>query len=1184
MSPNAGKKKEEIFDHLDEYTGDYSIQQVSGEPEMGRFELDTLADIFETQTSEPQTALPDMDNFNQQLEQGGTNASDTVNWEELDELLHESESSSSKKATASSQLPRQSQPSPHVTSALPADGLTQPTPTEDDFSDLLSVSPSPRSLDSHDSTLSLDLSDLFGDDFSFEEGRAEAETPRIQPQSSIIVEKDLNELLSRRDTNTPQQVTPQHTNALPEKRSIEAQSEDDFAELFSSTSNTIEPPATIREQENSSQPQIPGTKQPQTPEQSALKVKPLEYFEQFDELVALLSESIEQVQSELQAQPDWSELSALLELPPQSVDSPRPTARKSAAQNKPAAAEEEFTDLEQLLQEIPADKGRIATSPTPAQQPRLAKRRASKIRIFEQTLKVPVKQLDDVSNLVGELVVNRNGLEQDQDQLRQSLDNLLQQVGQLSDLGARMQDLYERTLLERSLLASRYSYQQAGMGGTASDQNEQGSPDYDPLEMDSFTGFHLLSQEMIEMIVRVKESASDIGLLVDESDQVTRNLRQTTTKLQDGLKNARMVPFARTADRLPVAVRRIAQKLNKQAVVQIEGRETLIDKMILEHLSDPMTHLVNNALYHGIESPELRIAGGKNPLGQIKIAAFYQGNQTVITVTDDGAGIDPQKVKAKALAKGLISTARTRNIPDVEVYELLFHPGFSMKDKADDFAGRGVGMDVVRTSISEIRGTVSVDSALGKGTTFTIRLPLTLSICPALFCLSDKARIAFPMDGVEDTQDFSMEQVQTNDQGEQCIVWRDNVLPFKPLSELLNYNRQIGRGIVYGGQQEEDLISIVVLRSAGNFLAVQVDQVLEQQEIVIKQLNDGPVPSPAGIAGATILGDGSIMAIADVLELIEIAQGRMRKDSGNNLWEQMPAAREVEESTSTEPMVLIVDDSITVRELLKTTFSNAGYRVEQARDGQEAWEKLRSGLPCDIVFCDIEMPRMDGLELLDRMNKDEHLRELPIAMLTSRGAERHKRVAAERGASGYFTKPYTEQELLNAAQRMMAGEVLLANSSRKAKVTQTVAPPVAQQLEVPASANRQPIVLIVDDSVTVRELLAITFQKAGYQVQQARDGQEAWDKLTSQEHFDLVLCDIEMPRMDGLTLLSQIQQDEQLSQIPVAMLTSRGAQKHRQMAAERGAKGYFTKPYTEQELLQSVQELRQGKVLLEWEG
>jgi chemosensory pili system protein ChpA (sensor histidine kinase/response regulator) len=702
----------------------------------------------------------------------------------------------------------------------------------------------------------------------------------------------------------------------------------------------------------------------------------------------------------------------------------------------PQGVADDFGDLEQLLGETdtkfggvpptkPSSIGRPTRPPAPPKTVRTGKQ-----AMTEQTMRVPVKQLDGLNNLVGELVVNRNSLEQDQERLRQFLDNLLYQAQQLSDVGQRMQDLYERSLLENSLLAARQSSGRVAMvsaplqAGFRSSGSPTSTMDvgFDALEMDRFSGFHLLAQEMIEFIVRIREAASDVEFVVDEADQVTRMLRQITSQLQEGVTRSRMMPFAQIADRLPRAVRDIAIKVGKQAELVVEGRETMIDKMILEQLYDPMTHLVNNAIAHGIEDPEVRQARGKSPTGRITIRTYYQGNQTVISVSDDGAGIDPERVKAKALEKGLITPSQAASLSRLDIYDLLFLPGFSTKDQADDFAGRGVGMDVVKTSLNEIRGDIVTDSSLGEGTTFTIRLPLTLSISKALCCVSDRGRIAFPMDGVEDILDIPKEEITVDAQGQSCVQWRDTLLPFRPLSELLRYSRHLGRGTVYGSTEDEEMTSIVVLRGGSNVLALQVDQVLGEQEIVIKQL-EGPAPKPLGVAGATVQGDGRVMPIADVLELIDLATGRIR-EATSMVWDQVPAAPEPV-AAKTEPMVLIVDDSITVRELLSMTFNKVGYRVEQARDGQEAWEKLRAGLPCDLVFCDIEMPRMDGLELLSRIHKDPNLSHLPVAMLTSRGADRHRQLAADLGASGYFTKPYLEEALLDAAQRMLKGETLL---------------------------------------------------------------------------------------------------------------------------------------------------------------
>jgi chemotaxis protein histidine kinase CheA/ActR/RegA family two-component response regulator len=688
-----------------------------------------------------------------------------------------------------------------------------------------------------------------------------------------------------------------------------------------------------------------------------------------------------------------------------------------ALMGTPAAAND-LNDLDGLLG-TPAP---VVTPAVPATAEAKPDRR-SKQRTFEQTMRVSVRHLDNLNNLVGELVVNRNTLEQDQNRMRQFIEKLLSEVQKLNEVGKRMQDLYERSLMENSLIASRQqSKPQAPQSVPSSEVLDQTGAlmEYDPLEMDRFTPIHLLSQKMIELTVRVRESTADIEFVVDGSTEVTRTLRQITGQLQEDLTKSRMIPFAQTADRLQRGVRDNGLKYGKQVELSIEGRDTLIDKVILESLTDPLIHMVNNGIAHGIESAETRLAAGKPALGTISVRAIHQGNQTIISIADDGAGINAERVKTKAIEKGIITAQQALTMTKAEVYDLLFLPSFSTKDEADELAGRGVGMDVVRTSLNEIRGTITTESQLGIGTTFTIRLPLALSIAKALIAVNNKNNIAFPMDGIEDTQDVSPEQIQTNSAGEQCIFWRDNLMPFKPLSDLLGFNRPLPRNNFYGTQEDEsDLVSILVLRSDGNLLAVQVDKIIGDQEIVIKPLQ-GPASKPLGIAGATVLGDGQIIPIADVMELIDLARGTLvRHVSAQWASEMILPTNEQQES-----MVLIVDDSITVRELLSLTFKRAGYRVEQARDGQEAWDKLRAGLPCDIVFCDIEMPRMDGLEFLSRVQKDVALSKVPVAMLTSRGSDRHRQIAAQLGASGYFIKPYLEEALLDAAKRMIKGEVL----------------------------------------------------------------------------------------------------------------------------------------------------------------
>ncbi|MEM7761213.1 MAG: response regulator, partial [Cyanobacteria bacterium P01_A01_bin.40] len=247
--------------------------------------------------------------------------------------------------------------------------------------------------------------------------------------------------------------------------------------------------------------------------------------------------------------------------------------------------------------------------------------------------------------------------------------------------------------------------------------------------------------------------------------------------------------------------------------------------------------------------------------------------------------------------------------------------------------------------------------------------------------------------------------------------------------------------------------------------------------------------------------------------------------------------------------------------------------VEQARDGQEAWDKLRGGLVCDMIFSDIEMPRMNGLELLSNLHQDSTLKSIPVAMLTSRGADKHRQIASDLGAKAYLTKPYTEKDLMDVAQHLI--EINRANKEAESATVNV------NRVKSNTEFQDTPLVLIIDDSVTVRELLSMSFKKAGYRVEQARDGQEAWEKLSDGLECDLAFCDIEMPRMNGLELLSQLQKDEKLASLPIAMLTSRGAQKMRNIAASRGANGYFVKPYVEEDLLKAATRMMNGEILIE---
>lgn len=625
--------------------------------------------------------------------------------------------------------------------------------------------------------------------------------------------------------------------------------------------------------------------------------------------------------------------------------------------------------------------------------------------VVRRTMRVEVRHLDGLSNLVGELVINRNTLENQQTRLRSSLEMLQQRVSKMDRVSRELEEYYDKSVLGIQAPGT-------GTSSSPSDAINRGEEAFDALEMDRYTAFHTLSQEIMELIVRIKEASSDIEFVVDESDETSRLFRQTSSQLQEGLNQIRMLPLSELVDRLPRAVRDLSINMGKEVELELLGRETLLDKAILEELYDPLTHLTTNALMHGIEPIEERRRLNKKAKGKITVSASHQGNQTIIAVKDDGRGLDARRIRAKAVERSLLTAEQAAVMTDNEVFPLIFLPGFSTVEQVTEIAGRGVGMDVVQNRLNRLRGNVLIDSTPGEGTTFTIRLPLTLSISRAILCRHGQGMIAFPLDSIDEMVELPTDRIKAEGK-RRYILWRDRFIPFVPLAELLVYQRP-GLATSQDFMQEKE-VATVILRGGDSYVAVGVDAFIEEQEIVIKQLK-GPVDKPQGLAGVTVLGNGQVMPIADVGELIGMVTG------------QLPAVKEIKPyrpakvvKKPSQPTVLIVDDSITVRELLSMTFVKAGYRVEQARDGQEATEKLKAGLACDMVFCDVEMPRMDGFEFLSQVQKDSRLNHIPVAMLTSRSADKHRQTAYQLGAKGYFTKPYLEEDLLRGAELLLKG-------------------------------------------------------------------------------------------------------------------------------------------------------------------
>lgn len=621
-----------------------------------------------------------------------------------------------------------------------------------------------------------------------------------------------------------------------------------------------------------------------------------------------------------------------------------------------------------------------------------------------RTLKVDVRLLDNLNNQVGELIISRNSLETQQGRLRSFFDILQVRARQLDQVNQRLTEYYDHNIL--GIYRGG-----APSGAVASDSHPTSSSPghtFDALEMDQYTAFHSMCQEIMELIIRVREVTADVGFVTEESDEALRQLRQISSHLQGGLNQIRLLPLAEIVDRLPRAVRDLSAQVGKEADLILEGRNTLIDKAILEELYDPLTHLTTNALMHGIEEPQIRRELGKPAKGRIDVRASHQGNQTVIAVCDDGQGLNTAQIRARAVEKGFISPEQAAQIADVDLYPFIFRPGFSTAERVSEIAGRGVGLDIVQKHLARLRGSIQVDSRPAQGTTFTIRLPLTLSISQVVICSHRQSLLGIPLDGIEEMIDLPVARVHQR-ANQPHIQWRGQDLRLVPLIELLPYSR-LNRPDVGHEKTGEQTVSTVILRNGDTFLAVEVDEFLEEKELVIKQLQ-GPIERPVGIAGVSVLGNGQVLPIIDTHELMALITGQLALNS----WKQpvQPMA------PHTRQAILVVDDSITVRELLSMTFSKVGYRVEQARDALEALEKLRNGLECDAIFCDVEMPRMDGFEFLSQLQKDSRLSSIPVAMLTSRNADKHRQTAYELGAQAYFTKPYLEEELLQGALRLL---------------------------------------------------------------------------------------------------------------------------------------------------------------------
>ncbi|MBD1886607.1 hybrid sensor histidine kinase/response regulator [Microcoleus vaginatus] len=632
------------------------------------------------------------------------------------------------------------------------------------------------------------------------------------------------------------------------------------------------------------------------------------------------------------------------------------------------------------------------------------------------TIRVDLERLTELVNLVGELVINRTNLELQESELRGEVKRIRRNIVDLSQFGGQLREEYDRL----SFAEWRGGNGNSGLGKLAAAETEfptiangKSSPahaHFDILEMDRYTEFHSTAAEVIETAQAISHSATKLDTLAMKFERSTDQLRRITEQLRSRVMQLRVVSFSRAVDHLPRALREMCLTYDKEVNLLLVGRDTKIDESLLDALRDPLIHLVRNAFDHGIEMPEVRKASGKPASGQIEIEARHQGGQTIITVADDGRGIDPEMIRRKVVTRGLATEEQAQEFSIAELYDFLFWSGFSTTEGVSDLSGRGVGLDVVRTNLRTVRGSVKVDSRLGKGTSFIIKLPLLLSITDALMVKTDHNKIAVPLDAVEEILHIKASEVHIA--GNQPMLWwREEFIRLVRMQDLLEYS-VVGPDAPSPDPLTQDEIPVLVLASTEGMLAVAVERLIGQQEIVVKPLPP-PLSKPRGVLGTTILGDGRVVNILDVDDLVG------QPGVNSSIAAVSGKVQEIPPSSSQSPQILVVDDSYTIRQLLSMTLTRARYRVVQAKDGVDALEKLQNGLDCSLAIVDIEMPRMDGFELLRSIRSTERFAKIPVAMLTSRSGEKHRQMAMELGANQYFTKPYSEAQLLQAIPKLI---------------------------------------------------------------------------------------------------------------------------------------------------------------------
>lgn len=614
-------------------------------------------------------------------------------------------------------------------------------------------------------------------------------------------------------------------------------------------------------------------------------------------------------------------------------------------------------------------------------------------------LRIPVDRLDRMNNTVGELLISYERLSLSCQQLLQTSQALKNRTQQSDSITEKVRALYDQLAFQLSLPM---------MGGYARDWLT--SPTTRESESGHFNQYTAIDgplQELQELMAQVQENRADVELIASELQETLDHMRQQLDSLRGDLTQSRLVPFALLADRFVAPLQTLNQQYHKSVELVVVGKDTLIDQVIIEQLQTPLTHLLRNAFDHGIETAEERQALGKPQTSKIKLSAVVQGNQVVIGVADDGRGIDTQKLYQRAVQIGLCRSGNPTKLTREQILDFLFAPGFSTAQTVTTLSGRGIGLDAVKRHVARLRGGVRVETVLGQGTKFTITIPLTLSILPLLLCRSQQRTLAIPSVNILEITDLSEFSIQAG-----SIVWHNSTVPLFPLIQLLPYRQSAA----IAPTSPFDSQLGIVLDVNGKAVVVAVDSLLGERELVLKPF-DVTVQVPPYVAGCTVLGTGEVVPVLYPNHFGElIAQASLAVSATDNASGVAQSQPELE----SEPTILVVDDSIAVRRMLDRVLSQSGYHVVQCRDGKEALEMLNKTVKhANLIICDIDMPRLDGLGFLKEIRSHPRWHSLPVVMLTSRENNLHRQKAMSLGATVYFTKPFRPAELLKCLNELI---------------------------------------------------------------------------------------------------------------------------------------------------------------------